>query len=109
MHMQSTGGHKYLPPRQDVNAPDLYIPFMAVCTYCLLASISKLAHGSFTPDSMYALVSLPGHPLPSPSKVLAQQQLRCMLCLIRERNLACSNYNFIALHKCGYRVAHVPL
>lgn len=43
-----------------MNAPDLYIPFMAVCTYCLLASISKLAHGSFTPDSMYALVSLPG-------------------------------------------------
>ena len=74
MHMQITGGHKYLPPRQDVNAPDLYIPFMAVCTYCLLASISKLAHGSFTPDSMYALVSLPALPFP------CRAHQRCLLC-----------------------------
>ena len=41
--VQITGGHKYLPPRQDVNAPDLYIPFMAVCTFCLLACVSKLS------------------------------------------------------------------
>ena len=26
---QISGGHKYLPPRQDVNAPDLYIPLCA--------------------------------------------------------------------------------
>ena len=58
MGMQITGGHKYLPPRQDVNAPDLYIPFMAVCTFCLLACVSKLVHGSFTPESMYAVVCL---------------------------------------------------
>ena len=43
-NVQITGGHKYLPPRQDVNAPDLYIPFMAVCTFCLLACMSKLVH-----------------------------------------------------------------
>jgi hypothetical protein len=55
--VQITGGHKYLPPRLDVNAPDLYIPFMAVCTYCLLASISKTLDGRFTPDTMYATVS----------------------------------------------------
>lgn len=54
--LQITGGHKYLPPRQDVNAPDLYIPFMAVCTFCLLASVSKLLRGIFTPESMYAVV-----------------------------------------------------
>ena len=62
--LQITGGHKYLPPRQDINAPDLYIPFMAVCTFCLLACVSKLTHGSFTPESMYAVVcslSLPWH------------------------------------------------
>lgn len=27
---------KYLPPRDDVNAPDLYIPLMAFCTYVLM-------------------------------------------------------------------------
>ncbi len=54
---QITGGHKYLPPRQDVNAPDLYIPFMALCTCCLLASISKVVTGRFSPDTMYATVS----------------------------------------------------
>lgn len=54
---QITGGHKYLPPRQDVSAPDLYIPFMAVCTCCLLASISKVMTGRFSPDTMYATVS----------------------------------------------------
>ena len=57
--VQITGGHKYLPPRQDVNAPDLYIPFMAVCTCCLLASISKVLTGRFSPDTMYATVSSP--------------------------------------------------
>lgn len=58
--MQITGGHKYLPPRQDVNAPDLYIPFMAVCTCCLLASINKVMTGRFSPDTMYATVRLLG-------------------------------------------------
>ncbi|KAK9829499.1 hypothetical protein WJX72_006228 [[Myrmecia] bisecta] len=54
---QIAGGHKYLPPRQDVNAPDLYIPFMAMCTCCILSSVSMAIHGRFTPDTMYATVS----------------------------------------------------
>ena len=57
--VQITGGHKYLPPRQDVNAPDLYIPFMAACTFCLLASVSRTLSGRFTPETMYATVSCP--------------------------------------------------
>ena len=80
--MQITGGHKYLPPRQDVNAPDLYIPFMAVCTFCLLACVSKLLHGSFTPESMYAMVCLW-----SPS--LARCQTHC--CLLRECGQLCGS------------------
>ena len=53
---QIAGGHKYLPPRSDVNAPDLYIPFMAACTYVLLAAAVRTAGGTFTPDTMYATV-----------------------------------------------------
>ncbi|KAK9840959.1 hypothetical protein WJX81_002630 [Elliptochloris bilobata] len=56
-HEQIAGGHKYLPPRQDVNAPDLYIPFMAACTYCVLASVALTAGKRFKPDTMYATVS----------------------------------------------------
>ena len=46
-----------MPARQDVNAPDLYIPLMAVCTYCILGSIVRIGSGRFTPDTMYGLVS----------------------------------------------------
>jgi len=37
-----------------VNAPDLYIPFMAACTYCVLASVALTAGKRFKPDTMYA-------------------------------------------------------
>ena len=53
---QIAGGHKYLPPRQDVSAPDLYIPLMAACTYCVLASVAQTAGKRFKPDTMYATV-----------------------------------------------------
>lgn len=56
---QIAGGHKYLPPRQDVSAPDLYIPFMAACTYCVLASVAQTAGKRFKPDTMYATVRRP--------------------------------------------------
>ncbi|KAK9840708.1 hypothetical protein WJX84_009926 [Apatococcus fuscideae] len=54
---QISGGHKYMPPRQDVNAPDMYIPLMALCTYCILGSVIRIGSGRFTPDSMYGLAS----------------------------------------------------
>ena len=57
--MQISGGHRYQPPRQDVYAPDLYIPFMAVCTYIVLFSIVQTAEGKFTHDSMYITVRSP--------------------------------------------------
>ena len=56
---QIAGGHKYLPPRQDVSAPDLYIPLMAACTYCVLASMAQTAGKRFKPDTMYATVRSP--------------------------------------------------
>ncbi|KAA6422860.1 hypothetical protein WJX79_000938 [Trebouxia sp. C0005] len=54
---QIAGGHPFKPPRQDVNAPDLYIPLMALCTYCILGSIAMISKARWTTDSMYALVS----------------------------------------------------
>ena len=56
--VQIAGGHPFKPPSQDVNAPDLYIPLMALCTYCILGSITMVSKGRWTTDSMYALVSL---------------------------------------------------
>lgn len=54
---QISGGHKFLPPRQDVNAPDLYVPFMAAWTYCILVGIASLASGKFKPDIVYNTAS----------------------------------------------------
>uniref|UniRef100_A0A7S1X8F4 Uncharacterized protein n=1 Tax=Tetraselmis chuii TaxID=63592 RepID=A0A7S1X8F4_9CHLO len=50
---QVAGGQKYVAPRHDVNAPDLYIPFMALFTYCLIVSALKTHAGAFTPETMY--------------------------------------------------------
>lgn len=54
---QISGGHKYLPPRQDVNAPDLYIPLMAAATYCLLMCLEAASRHSFRPELMTSAVS----------------------------------------------------
>lgn len=51
------GGTAYKPPRNDINAPDLYIPLMSFWTYVLLASIREVFSsdsGSFTPDTLAA-------------------------------------------------------
>ena len=39
-----------------MSAPDLYIPFMAACTYCVLASVAQTAGRRFKPDTLYATV-----------------------------------------------------
>jgi len=45
------GREMYLPPSQDVNAPDLYIPAMAFVTYILLiALIMGMSTTGFKPD-----------------------------------------------------------
>lgn len=54
--MQISGGHKYLPPKQDVNAPDLYIPTMSVGTYCLLLCLAAAARSKFRPEVLTAAV-----------------------------------------------------
>ncbi|KAF9168749.1 hypothetical protein DFQ27_003645 [Actinomortierella ambigua] len=40
----------FLPPRDDINAPDMYIPVMAFVTYILLVGISAGTSNSFRPD-----------------------------------------------------------
>jgi len=39
-----------MPPNQDVNAPDLYIPLMAFITYILLIAFTMVTTLKFTPD-----------------------------------------------------------
>ncbi|KAF2097969.1 YIF1-domain-containing protein, partial [Rhizodiscina lignyota] len=40
----------YLPPREDVNSPDMYIPLMALVTYILLCTILAGVRGAFDPE-----------------------------------------------------------
>lgn len=44
------------PPREDIFAPDLYVPLFSMCTYVVLAACNKFANGAFTPDVMYSMV-----------------------------------------------------
>lgn len=43
---------EYLPPREDINAPDLYIPVMAFVTYVLLVAFVHGTQSRFRPDTM---------------------------------------------------------
>ncbi|ROT37608.1 YIF1-domain-containing protein [Sodiomyces alkalinus F11] len=40
----------YLPPRDDVNSPDMYIPVMAIVTYVLLSTVVAGLGGKFQPE-----------------------------------------------------------
>jgi hypothetical protein len=40
----------YRPPRADVNAPDLYIPFMAFVSYFLIVGTLRGQQLTFTPE-----------------------------------------------------------
>ena len=44
------------PPREDLFAPDLYIPLHAVFTYVVLSACNRFIGGSFKPDVMYNMV-----------------------------------------------------
>jgi hypothetical protein len=48
--------HKWLPPKYDVNAPDLYIPCMAFSTYILLVGFSNGQSNKFTPEALVQAV-----------------------------------------------------
>ncbi|KAI4334632.1 hypothetical protein L6164_019297 [Bauhinia variegata] len=50
---EPVGGRlSYKPPIYDINAPDLYIPFMAFGTYVVLAGLSLGLRGKFSPDAL---------------------------------------------------------
>ncbi|KAK4720217.1 hypothetical protein R3W88_018555 [Solanum pinnatisectum] len=50
---EPVGGRlSYKPPIFDINAPDLYIPFMAFGTYVVLAGLSLGLQGRFTPEAL---------------------------------------------------------
>eukprot|EP01133_Synstelium_polycarpum_P016922 gene16922-20129_t len=47
----------YLPPRDDINAPDLYIPLMSFVTYFLLYGFQLGMQKSFSPDKLGASIT----------------------------------------------------
>lgn len=50
-HLTSENGTvEYVPPRDDINAPDLYIPLMAYATYIILCGIIYGLNSAFKPD-----------------------------------------------------------
>lgn len=47
----------YLPPRDDLNSPDMYIPIMAFITYILLSTVLAGMRGSFHPELLGSTTS----------------------------------------------------
>ncbi|VDL60642.1 unnamed protein product [Hymenolepis diminuta] len=54
LQYDSTG---VVPPRSDINSPDLYIPVMAFVTYVIAAGVSLGVEGRFAPDLLGILCS----------------------------------------------------
>ena len=50
--METNTTHKYALPKNDINAPDLYIPLMSFITYVLLVGYCKGASNKFTPEDL---------------------------------------------------------
>ncbi|KAK3640778.1 Protein transport protein yif1 [Elasticomyces elasticus] len=46
----TTTSTSFLPPREDVNSPDMYIPLMAFVTYVLLTTLIAGLNGKFEPQ-----------------------------------------------------------
>jgi len=49
---RESGNGGYLPPREDVNSPDLYIPVMALVTYILLTTVISGLESRFHPEML---------------------------------------------------------
>lgn len=47
----------YLPPRDDLNSPDMYIPAMALVTYILLSTVLAGLRGSFHPELLGSITT----------------------------------------------------
>lgn len=48
----NTYSYYFLPPRDDLNSPDMYIPVMAFVTYILLSTLLAGLRGAFHPEVM---------------------------------------------------------
>lgn len=53
----STGIVTFLPPRLDVNCPDMYIPVMGMITYILGCNLEQGFKGSYDPQNLYYKLS----------------------------------------------------
>jgi len=49
---QSSYSYYFLPPREDLNSPDMYIPVMAFVSYVLLSALLAGLRGAFHPEVM---------------------------------------------------------
>ena len=47
----------YLPPRDDLNSPDMYIPIMSLITYILLSTVLAGIRGTFTPEILGSIAT----------------------------------------------------
>ena len=47
----------FLPPRDDLNSPDMYIPVMALVTYILLSTVLAGLRGSFHPELLGSITT----------------------------------------------------
>ncbi len=54
---QQSYSFNYLPPRDDLNSPDMYIPTMALITYILLSTVLAGIRGSFHPELLGSITS----------------------------------------------------
>ncbi|KAJ9623533.1 Protein transport protein yif1 [Taxawa tesnikishii (nom. ined.)] len=48
--MSADGQPDFLPPRDDINSPDMYIPVMSFVTYILLSTLLAGLRGAFRPE-----------------------------------------------------------
>ncbi|AQZ18980.1 YIF1 (YNL263C) [Zygosaccharomyces parabailii] len=55
--LQGPGSISFLPPKDDVNSPDLYIPIMGLVTYILIWNVQRGLEGSFNPENLYYKLS----------------------------------------------------
>ena len=47
----------YLPPREDLNSPDMYIPIMSLITYILLSTVLAGIRGTFKPEILGSITT----------------------------------------------------
>jgi len=91
----------YLPPRDDINAPDLYIPLMAFITYVLIVGFAMGTAGEFTPEILASTFSSGVVTL-----LLHLLILKAGLYILPNSS-ACSFFDLIAYH--GYTYVGVVL